>query len=262
MRTAIINKAGLKIGFIGIAEREWINILQNLEVDLIYTNYKRCATEYAKKLREVDNCDMVIALTHMRVNHDEKFAREVPGIDLVLGGHDHEYYCLDVKHELKAGGGVENKHVPIVKSATDYRDMSEIDITFKVPESEFNKFKTSQQTSDSERTKLIYSPADQTQFVVNRIRLADGDWAPEPECAKVEAHYQKDFQEKMGHTVGYVGVDLETRDSIIRRQETNYGNMICDLLRTEYFTDFAIANSGSFRKNAVIPAGEFSLMMI
>ena len=66
----------------------------------------------------------------------------------------------------------------------------------------------------------------------------------------------------MGHTVGYVGVDLETRDSIIRRQETNYGNMICDLLRTEYFTDFAIANSGSFRKNAVIPAGEFSLMMI
>ena len=103
MRTAIVHKAGLKIGFIGIAEREWINTFKNLEVDLVYSNYKRCATEYAKKLREVDGCNMVIALTHMRVNHDEKFAREVPGIDLVLGGHDHEYYCLDVKHELKAG---------------------------------------------------------------------------------------------------------------------------------------------------------------
>ena len=83
---------------------------------------------------------MVIALTHMRLKHDEKFAREVPGVDLVLGGHDHEYYIRDIKHELKVGKGVENKFVPVVKSATDFLDMSEIDITFEVPENEFKKF--------------------------------------------------------------------------------------------------------------------------
>ena len=27
----------------------------------------------------------------MRVHHDLKFAAEVPGVDLVLGGHDHMY---------------------------------------------------------------------------------------------------------------------------------------------------------------------------
>lgn len=37
---------------------------------------------------------------------------------------------------------MENKYVPVVKSATDYLDMSEIDITFKVAESEFNKLQT------------------------------------------------------------------------------------------------------------------------
>lgn len=69
-----------------------------------------------------------------------------------------------------------------------------------------------------------------------------------------------DFKEKMGMTVGYLGVDLESRDSIIRRSETNFGNLICDLIRTEYSTDFAIVNSGSFRKNDVFKAGPISLL--
>ena len=38
--------------------------------------------------------------------------------------------------------------------------------------------------------------------------------------------------------------------------------MICDLMRSEYFTDVSICNAGSFRKNGVIPAGPLSLMVI
>ena len=66
----------------------------------------------------------------------------------------------------------------------------------------------------------------------------------------------------MGHTIGHVCVDLESRDSIIRREETNLGNFIADLMQTEYSTDFALVNSGSFRKNGVIPAGPISLLAI
>ena len=36
MRTAILNRAGMKIGLMGIAEREWIALFKNLEVDIIY----------------------------------------------------------------------------------------------------------------------------------------------------------------------------------------------------------------------------------
>jgi len=92
--------------------------------------------------------------------------------------------------------------------------------------------------------------------------LADGDWDPEPECAEIEAFYLKDFKEKMGHTIGYLGVELESRDLYIRTSETNFGNYITDLMRTEYTTDFAICNGGSFRKNGIIDAGNFSLMGI
>ena len=35
-RTAIVEKAGMKIGFLGIAEREWVSTFKNLEVDVLY----------------------------------------------------------------------------------------------------------------------------------------------------------------------------------------------------------------------------------
>ena len=66
----------------------------------------------------------------------------------------------------------------------------------------------------------------------------------------------------MKKTIGYVGVDLESREFIMRCEETNFGNMICDLMRTEYFTDFSMCNSGSFRKDAVIKQGPISLLYI
>lgn len=47
----MIEKAGHKIGFIGIAEKEWIALIKNLESDLVYSNYKKTAADYAKKLR-------------------------------------------------------------------------------------------------------------------------------------------------------------------------------------------------------------------
>jgi len=78
----------------------------------------------------------------MRVKHDIKFAREIPGVDLVLGGHDHEYHCKAVTHELKdpAATSISDKVVPLVKSATDYLDMSEIDVTFDVSMDQYEQF--------------------------------------------------------------------------------------------------------------------------
>lgn len=45
----------------------------------------------AKYMKSELGCDIVIALTHMRVPNDIKLAEEVPEIDIILGGHDHVY---------------------------------------------------------------------------------------------------------------------------------------------------------------------------
>ena len=143
LRSTTLTRAGIKIGFIGIAEREWIDLFKDLEENIIYQNYKRSASEEAKVLREKEGCEYVIALTHMRIAHDKKLACEVPGVDLVLGGHDHEYHCHANEHNCKdeaQGPQVQNKTVPLVKSGTDFLDMTEIDITFGVKENQFKVF--------------------------------------------------------------------------------------------------------------------------
>jgi len=45
--------------------------------------------------------DFVIALTHMRWPNDIRLARKVTDIDLVLGGHDHEYGVKKVDGRLR-----------------------------------------------------------------------------------------------------------------------------------------------------------------
>ena len=59
----------------------------------------------------------------------------------------------------------------------------------------------------------------------------------------------------MDTQIGYSNKDLDTLKSDIKNSETNFGSMTCDLLRTEYFADIGLYGSGSFRKDAIIPAG-------
>ena len=46
---------------------------------------------------------MVIALTHMRWPNDLRLATQVPEIDLVLGGHDHDFTYKQVSGGLVGG---------------------------------------------------------------------------------------------------------------------------------------------------------------
>ena len=90
-RWTIVDRCGIKIGIIGIAERSWIDTFKELEIELEYLNFKRTAHEISEKLRNEHDCSLIIALTHMRLPRDKKFATECPGVDIVLGGHDHFY---------------------------------------------------------------------------------------------------------------------------------------------------------------------------
>lgn len=38
----------------------------------------------------------MVALTHMRGPNDRRLAEQATGIDLILGGHDHDYFSQQV----------------------------------------------------------------------------------------------------------------------------------------------------------------------
>ena len=60
---------------------------------MIYKSFIDEGRNLANELKTLDNVDIVIALTHMRQPNDLILAEEVPEIDIILGGHDHNYVC-------------------------------------------------------------------------------------------------------------------------------------------------------------------------
>jgi len=92
--------------------------------------------------------DLIIALTHCRLPNDIELAlkvgatsnpEDVHGVDLILGGHDHTYYVGRGAKEFEGeefdrDAGTEEdkdedgKRCMIVKSGTDFRDLSAIEL--------------------------------------------------------------------------------------------------------------------------------------
>ena len=94
-RYVTLDWQGVKVGVMGLAEEDWLSTLPLIELkDVIYLDYVEEARRLCRVLREEEQVDLVIALTHMRVPNDMHLAAEVPGIDLVLGGHDHHYEVI------------------------------------------------------------------------------------------------------------------------------------------------------------------------
>lgn len=78
-----------------------------------------CAERVALELREKHGADVVIAITHMRLEEDVGVAAHV---DLVLGGHDHEYILHG--NQYTCVGDHAEGDIRIVKSGRDFREFS------------------------------------------------------------------------------------------------------------------------------------------
>jgi 5'-nucleotidase len=65
------NKTGLKIGLMALAEEDWLGIMSPaFDKELFYEHFIDCAKRMAHFFREGKQCDLVIALTHMRLPYD------------------------------------------------------------------------------------------------------------------------------------------------------------------------------------------------
>ena len=112
----ILEWNGQKIGLMGLVEEDWLDTLGTVDRNnIIYVDYVETANSLSAELRE-QGAKLVIALTHMRWHNDIRLASESRGLDLILGGHDHEYGVLEVNGIL------------IVKSGSEFRYMSKIDV--------------------------------------------------------------------------------------------------------------------------------------
>ena len=120
----VLERHGHRIGLIGLVGDWWWKQVATKNETSIHTDPVEAAVQAVSHLREKEQCEAVVALTHMDKREDERLAREVPGLALVLGGHDHGY----------SANRVDGKGIWVVKSGTEFRHLSVIKLTFKEEE--------------------------------------------------------------------------------------------------------------------------------
>jgi 2',3'-cyclic-nucleotide 2'-phosphodiesterase (5'-nucleotidase family) len=161
--------------------------------------------------------DLVVVLSHLGLAADQQLARDVDGIDLIIGGHTHR---LLSKPEVERG-------VPIVQAGERGQYLGRLDL-------------------------LVSDGAVQIQ---DYRLLAVDDSVPEDaamaaEVAAFDARLAKEIEVVVGRSANKLDADR----TVIRRRESNFGDWVGDLARTLTGADVALFNGGSFR--ASIAAGE------
>jgi 2',3'-cyclic-nucleotide 2'-phosphodiesterase (5'-nucleotidase family) len=164
--------------------------------------------------------DLVVVLSHLGIAEDRAVAREVPGVDLIVGGHNHNLY---EEPQLENG-------VPIVQAGDWGRWLGRMDLE-----------------------------VDEGLARVTDYRLIPIDASvPEDPAIAAEVHaLAKRLEKEVGVVVGRLEGDLDGRREVIRRGESAFGNLLGDLARELTGSDIALFNGGGIRTS--IPAGNVQL---
>ncbi|CAJ2502173.1 Uu.00g095670.m01.CDS01 [Anthostomella pinea] len=213
---------GIKIGLIGLGEREWLATINSLPPDLVYKSASETAKELVPQLRS-DGADIVIAVTHMREPNDNKLAEKTDGIiDIILGGHDHYY-----NHSF-----IKGTHV--LRSGTDFKQLSYVEAR--------------RRPDDSGRWDINITRRDVTSAIPQHestVRLV------EKLTASLNATLQK--------PIGYTATPLDARFRTVRLKESNIANWVCDIMRHYYSGDCSLMASGTIRGDQIYPPGPILL---
>ncbi|KAG8885507.1 hypothetical protein FRB97_000832 [Tulasnella sp. 331] len=148
-RFKVFERSGLRIGMVGLVEPDWIATVGSWPPNFKYQPMEDVGVELSKLLRDPTGeyrCDLVLALTHSRIPNDITLAKQLGalpngggasqhGVDMIFGGHDHMYYVgrgiQDWKnYDFKSNelGTEEDDGLLLVKSGTDFRDLSSMEL--------------------------------------------------------------------------------------------------------------------------------------
>ncbi|GED71054.1 hypothetical protein BRE01_47560 [Brevibacillus reuszeri] len=163
--------------------------------------------------KEVDH---VIVVSHIGVDVDREIAKNVPGIDLIVGGHSHTPLTTP---ELVNG-------------------------TYIVQDWEYGK--------SLGRADLYYLGKELVAFS-GGLKEYDENVVADPDVDKMVQEIVKQIDSVMNVVIAKSEVPLDGDRTLVRAKETNIGNLITDIMleRTKsikgYEADVALANGGGIR---------------
>ncbi|MDH3660932.1 MAG: 5'-nucleotidase C-terminal domain-containing protein [Alphaproteobacteria bacterium] len=216
----IIEKAGYKVGFFGVLAPE-TDELSSPGDDIEITAPIDAAAAAVESLEE-QGADLIVALTHDDLADDRRLLREVDGIDLVLGGHDHDPISIVESGTLIGKAGYDAHYV--------------LAVDLKVARV---------QDDDEEVIEILPS----WRFI------STAGVAPDAATKAVVDAYNADLDKDLDVAVGTTTVALDSQRSTVRSEESNMGNLIADAARETLGADVSIANGGGIRGDRTYDAG-------
>ncbi len=165
--------------------------------------------------------DLVIVLSHLGLPADRKLARQVKGIHLIVGGHTH----TRIEQPMKVNG------TWIVQAWEHGKVLGCLDLIIAEGGSQLSEGRLIDIKPEREPDKEISALVDET-------------------ARRVKAELEE--------VIGEALVDLEGQGA--RRQETNLGDLLTDILRTETGSDLAVLNGGGIRTD--IPRGPIQVKTV
>lgn len=171
--------------------------------------------------------DVLIAITHLAMADDIALVKSVPGIDLVIGGHEHENF------QLLRGPSL----TPILKADANARTVYIHDLTFDA--------------------------ATRRVAVTSRLQRVTADIPEEPAvAARAESWVQKAYAAfraqgfEPDRDVARTTEMLDGKESSVRNRATRLTELITSgMLRSVPGAEVAIFNSGSIRIDDELPPG-------
>jgi 5'-nucleotidase len=215
---------GMKVGIFSLMTAGLPGMSNAGEVRLMADNVTM-ARRMVSLLKE-KGADVIIALTHIGYKSDVALAKQVKGIDLIFGGHSHQY-PRRIGHIGKTAivnGGEHGAMVVRVDMPLD------------------------------EKHRVLYKKVHMSYVPVKETI------AEPPGIKNMLKKYNSGFPPEI--VLGKTGKAWDMTPGTLRKGESTVADMINDLLREKFNVDIVLNNSGSFRGKSVYPAGPITDRML
>lgn len=206
---AVFERGGYRIAVVGLItpDTAFVTMPENVR-GVEFADPIATARALVPELRE--QADAVIFVNHMGLELDAELARSVPGIDLIVSGHDHKH-----TPEPRTVNGV-----PIVEAGSKGRWLGRAEIRL----------------SEAGASLMGYELVEITQ-----------DIPEHPAAVEALAPFRAELDARMERVVGQLTHTLVGDGA--RREETNLGDLVTDVIRERLNTDVAFINGGGIRAN-------------
>ncbi|RKY94827.1 MAG: hypothetical protein DRQ01_01400 [Ignavibacteriae bacterium] len=214
----IIQKGPVKVGIFSLLTPETNIFSQPLPI-IVSEDIVEKAAEMVTTLSGF-NCDVIILLSHLGVGYDQLVASYVPGIDVIVSGHDHYKFETPLTITDPVGGTT-----LLVQAKSNYMYAGKMKLEINGDDVQLLEYQLIHLDENIPEEPTI-------KAVVDNLILG------------IEATYGPVYSQQMGYANAFF--EEEATDLIsLGAHDTPIGNLVTDAFKSAFATDIAIQAGGS-----------------